>query len=422
MPSPQATADVVAAQQERIIPALKPMFEWDDGLFGKIATKQGEVVSSRSTRITLQTRTGGRSGAVNLAGGVLGRGGAGRYDVATLTPRSARHALEINYDAIRQTRGEPVSVFGLLKREIANAMTEFRKFFDRQLQTAGDGILATVSAVSTDEITCDNAPFYVQLLSEGQVVAVYDTTLATNRGTAEIDTIEGELNLFNFATGTTPAGTVATDEILPEGLTGASPAWYFGLPYHIDSSATGTWLGLNRANVPRIRSHTVNAASGALSHTYPRTLLDKVRQRVGLKQYKKSPYLWHMHPAQTKAWEDLAILIQRYDIGGGNKSVDLLPWDDFRISGVKTFENIHAARNRLDLLNMNNWGKVESDPINWYSEEGKRIFHPVDSTTGSPVAAYLMYLIAWLEFFDVQPPGEGAVTSLAIPSGYDLLS
>jgi len=422
LPSPQATTDVVGAQLERVIPSLKPMFEWDDMLFGKIATKQGDMVSSRSARIVLQTRTGGRSGAVSLAGGVLGRGGAGRYDAATLTPRSSRHALEINYDAVKQTRGNPVSVFNLLKRETSNAMSEFRKFFDRQLQQSSNGILATISAVAADVITVNNAPFFVQMLSEGQVVSIYDTTLATKRGEGEILIIEQEFARFTFVSGDKPAGTVATDEVLPEGLTGATPTWYFGLPYHIDSSATGTWLGINRATEPRIRSHSVNASSNALSHVHPRQLLDKIRQRVGLKYFQKGRCIWHLHTAQTKAWEDLAILIQRVDIGKeAGSTIDLLPWSNFRISGVPTMENIHAARDRIDFLCLDNWGRVESEPINWYDEEGRRIFHPVDTVGGTPLAAYLMYLIAWLEFYDTNPPAEGAITSLAIPTGYDLL-
>lgn len=420
----QATADVVAAQLERVEPVLKPMMEYDEGLFGKIRTKPGiEKVSSRVTRIVLQTRKGGGGGAISLAGGDLGRGRATKYDVATVAPRTARHAMEINYDAVKQTQGRPQAVFSLLKREMKLATDAYRTWYDQQLQTAGDGILATITNVAGDVITCGNGPFFTQLLSDRQRVSVYDTTLATKRGEATIDIIEGELNRFTFESATTPGGTVATDEILPEGLSGASPSWLFGIPFHLSSAATGTWLGLNRATEPRIRSHTVDATSNALSPTHPRTLLDKVKQRVGTKNFQKGRYLWQIHPAQNKAWEDLAVLIERIDLGSsGSKAVDLLPFTSYRIAGVEVFENIHAPRNRVDLISLDDWTRVESQPIGWFEVEGKRLFTPMSTSDGSVVSAYLAYIIGWLEFVNVNPPTGGAITNLAIPTGYSLLA
>lgn len=416
----QTTADVVAGQLERVIPALGKLFNMDVGLFGKIAAKPGKKVSSRVTRIVLRTRAGGRSGAVNLAGGPLGRGTASKYDVATLAPRSARHALEINDDALIQTGGKPQAVFDLLKEEIKQATRQFRKFFDQQLQTAGDGVLAEISASpGGDAFTLTVAPFFAQLLSERQKVSVYDTTLATKRGEMEIVTMEEELNIIN--TDGTPGGTIVGDKLLPEGLSGATPSWYFGIPFHISSAASGTWLGLNRATEPRIRSHAVAAASNALSPTHARTLLDKVKQRVGTEGFETGRWIWHIHPAQKKSWEDLAVLIERIDIGSGNKAVDLLPFNKYSISGIRLFENIHAARDRVDLMALDDWIRVESQPINWYEKEGRRMFNPIDSSSGSPITATLMYLIAFLEFANVRPPASGAITGLSIPTGYTTL-
>jgi len=419
----QVTADVVAAQAERLIPVLKPMMEYDKGLFGKIKTKPGITkVSSRVSRLTLQTLKGGDAGAVNLAGGDFGRSTASKYDVATVAPRSIVQRLEINYDAVHQTKGRPQAVFNLLTRETGLAAKQFLTFYDQQLMTAGDGVLATISAVAGDVITCNNAPFFTQLLNDRQKVAVYDSALAVNRGEGRILDIEGELVRFTFVGGEKPAGTVATDKILPAGVSGASPPWLFGLPYSITSSATGTFLGLNRATVKRIRSHTVAAASNALSPTHPRLLLDKVKQRMGVDGFKTDGYLWHLHPAQNKAWEDLAVLIERIDLGSGNKAVDLLPFTQYRIAGIPVFENIHAARDRMDLYNPSTWTRVESEAINWLTLQGKRVFMPSSTTDGSPVAAYLMYMIGWLEFVNDNPPANGAITGLAIPTGYDLLA
>ena len=178
---------------------------------------------------------------------------------------------------------------------------------------------------------------------------------------------------------------------------------------------------MNRATEPRIRSNRVNASSNALSPTHPRLLLDKIKQRVGTEYFQKGRYLWHLHPTQKKAWEDLAVLIERIDLGSGNKQVDLLPWTDFRIAGAPVFENIHAARDRIDLIPLDDWGRVESQPINWFEVEGRRVFTPVGASTGTPLASYLMYLIGWLEFYNVNPPASGYINALAVPTDYTTL-
>src|SRR5437899_12169296 len=61
-----------------------------------------------------------------------------------------------------------------------------------------------------------------------------------------------------------PAGTVAGDVIVHDGLAGAQPVSLFGIKYHQNNATTGTWLHPNRATyplqLPTPRVHARNAA------------------------------------------------------------------------------------------------------------------------------------------------------------------
>ena len=224
----QATADVVGLHLEQVRKKLPKLFHYNDVTFARIQNRDDAIqVSSRETRIPLQIRPGSRFGSVNLAGGALGRGTGTKYDKATLTPLSSRIAVEINEDVLQQTKGEPKAIRKILMTEIKNAMKEFRTQMNGQLQTAGDGVLATISALPGGNVfTVNNSPFYSQLLRPGQIVSVYDTTLATKRGETEVTSVDYPANTATMTS--TPGGTIVGDKVLPEALAGANPVWYFG--------------------------------------------------------------------------------------------------------------------------------------------------------------------------------------------------
>lgn len=371
-------------------------------------------------RVPLMIRPGSRSGAVSLAGGALGRGTATKYDKATLTPIAMRTAVEINEDALIQTEKEgDKAIVNLLAQEVTRGMEETRVHLNAWLQTAGDGILATIAAGGVSGTTWTmTSPFYTQLLREGQKISVYNAALTTKRGEATIVTIDHPNN--QIVVDADPGGTIATDNILPEGLSGATPAWYFGIPYHVNSAATGTWLGFTRSAEPAIRAHNVNANSNALTTPPIRLALNKILQRVGMVNPKS--LVAHLHPAQKAAYEELAVLVSEIQKGSGNEPVDLL-FGDQRMAGVRQQVDIHASRTRIDFLNMESWGRAESHPVDFLRDKksGQITYRPYDSTSGSPVAALLFYII-WLGQVWVDNPVANAyISSLALPSGYDAI-
>lgn len=415
----QAVADVVGLHMEAISKTLPELFGWPGWFVNKIETRKDVVkVSSREYRIPTAIRPGSRFGAVNFDGGVLGRGTATKYDKFVLTPIDSRMAVEITDKALAQTDGEPKAIRNLVNLETRNALKEFRAQLNASFQGAGDGVLATLSAAPAGTtITVKSTPFYAQLLRTGQKVSFYDTTLATKRGEAEILTMDYPNS--QFTVDAVPVGVVSGDKILPEGLSGATPTWFFGISYGISDAATGTFLGLSRTTIPEIRSNRVNAGSNSLTTPPIRLALNKILQRVAEDESKN--VVVHEHPAQLAAYEEMASLVSYIEKTSGNQSVDLM-YAQKQMAGVQIEVDTHAARDRIDFLNLDKWGRIESKPIDFHKRrDGSYFERPFDSTTGSPLASQIFYL-SWIgQTFTNDPVRQSYISDLVIPAGYDAI-
>lgn len=367
-------------------------------------------MSSRASRIPLQIRPGSKYGLVNLAGGALGRGTATHYDAATLTPIASRIAIEINQDALDQTSGDPKSIRKLLSIEIRNAMREFRVQLNSQAQLAGDNILATVSAApAANQITVKSAPFYAQLLRPGQVCSEYDSTVTTLRGTFTIVSIDYVNSVLNVDA--IPGGALNGDVLLPEGVSGANPVGYFGIAYHHSDAAVGTWMNLSRVTNPEVRANAVHNGSNALTTAPIRLLLTKIIQRVGNVNPKQLAA--HLHMAQAAAYEELAVLVTEIHKGAGNEPFDML-FGNAKLAGVNAMPDLHAARNRIDFINFDTWGKVESAPVDFLKTPDGRYFdRPIDSASGSQVAAVIFW-VYWFGQFFIDNPAKSLAGNSAI--------
>ena len=64
-------------------------------------------------------------------------------------------------------------------------MKQFRAFLDKVIQTAGNGVLGTISSIASTTLTMAVPPG-AALVYVGQTIQVYDSTLTTNRGTANV--------------------------------------------------------------------------------------------------------------------------------------------------------------------------------------------------------------------------------------------
>lgn len=411
----------VALQLEKVRKKLPILYERGDVLFNIIEKRDVEKVSTRTARIPLQVQPGGAFGYASLDGGDMGRGDGTVYDVAQITPVGLRFAVEITKLVEYATNSSDKAVGDVAKKNVADAMKQFRRDLDAQLQTAGNAVMATVLSIGGSPVfTLNSTPFGARLVRENQVLQVYDATLTTNRGTVKVTQRQQGLGLtqsVTLAAGTCPLANIQnTDVLLPDGLSGASPVGLYGIPYHHNTSASGTWMGISRSNV-YTQADLVNANSAGFALPFVRLAKHKIMQNLGIEEADALKSLrWYGHPAQQAAYHEIAFSVAMLNKTGADQSFDLM-FGSETIGGIKPIWNSHADQTRLDLLNLETWGRVEWKEIDYLEIGGQTVF-PVYGASGGIAAAYLFYLICGQQYFVDNPRAVGGITSLGVPTNY----
>ena len=410
----------VAVQLEYVRGAVPTLFERADTTFSMIEKRPVEMVSTRTARIPLNVSPGGNSGAASLDGGDMGRGSADEYDFGQLTPVGMKHAVEITKLVEFATNSNEKAVANITKRATVNAMKQFRKDIDCWMQTAGNGVMGTISSGGgTTSWVLSNTPFGARLLRKNLTVSVYSSSLATKRGEATINAnpVRG-LGKTQSVTVDADPGTSNTDVILPSGLTGASPTWVYGIPYHHNTAITGTWLGISRA-LDYAVANGVNASSASFSMPFFRLAINQIVQELGEEGLAQN-LVWHTHVAALAGYEEYGLQLSSLERAGkgGEKMPDMLfSREGMSIGGYKVKRSIHADPTRFDLLNLQTWGRVEWAPIDYLEIGGNTVF-PVYGASGGIAAAYLFYFVCGMQFFVDNPKAISSVTGLALPTGY----
>jgi len=383
-----------------------------------------ERVSSRNMRLPLQIRPGGKAGLANMDGGDLGRGSGTVYDVAQVTPVFFRHAVEITKLVEYASNAAEKAIENTAKREVKNAMAQFRAFLDKVIQTNGNGVLGTISSITTVGLPAGVAaqfglvkPPGAQLFYYNQTVQVYDPTLTTNRGSANVVLVD-PFNQF-IQVDALPAGTSVNDLIVHDGLTGAQPTSLFGILYHQSNATTGTWLNLNRATYPvELATPNVNASNSTLTPGVVRLAINKVRKSLGSNQVGK--LIAYTSLEQEHAWEQLGVTISQIikeSSDGRASDLDLLFTGQKTMAGVPIKSSINANQSRVDFLDLSHWGRAVMQDIDYYDVGGQTVF-PIYGISGGLAAAYIFYFITGFQVWNDSPRSGAYISNLALPSGY----
>jgi len=419
----QANANVVALQLEKVRDKVPLLYERDDILLTMIQQRGDvETVSSRNMRLPLQVNPGGKAGSYNADGGDLGRGSGTAYDVAQVSPIFFRFAIEITKLVEYATTGRERAIENAAKREVANGMKQFRAFLDKLMQTAGNGVLGTICSVASTTFTM-TVPNGAALVYPGQTIQIYDTTLTTNRNVAAGVTTTvltaDPITTQQITVDNVPTGTVATDVIVHDGLTGAQPVSLFGIKYHQNNATTGTWLNLNRATYPiQLQTPRVNAGNAALTPSNVRLAINKVRKSLGINHIGK--LIAYMAVEQEHAWENLGITVSQIikEGGGGDgNDLDLLFSGRKTMSGIPIKSSVNADQTRVDFLDLAHWGRAVLKDIDFYEVNGNTVF-PIYGASGGLAASYIFYFDTAFQVWDDSPRTGAFIDTLARPSGY----
>src|SRR6201997_238164 len=414
----------IALQLEKVRDKVPLLYERDDVLLSMIQ-QRGDVekISSRNMRLPLQVNPGGKAGSYSADGGDLGRGSGSQYDVAQVSPIFYRFAVEITKLVEYASNAREKAIENAVKREIAHGMKQFRAFLDKVIQTAGNGVLGTISAINGSTFTMA-IPAGAALVYVGQTIQIYDSTLTTNRNVAAsvVSSVTGADPISATQTITVdnvPAGTVVNDVIVHDGLTGAQPVSLFGIKYHQNNATTGTWLNLNRATYPQqLQTPRVNAANAALTHSNVRLAINKVRKSLGINHIAK--LIAYMAVEQEHAWESLGITVSQIIKEGGESDgndLDLLFSGRKTMSGIPIKSSVNADQTRVDFLDLSHWGRAVLKDIDFYEVNGNTVF-PIYGASGGLAASYIFYFDTAFQLFSDSPRSGAFIDTLARPSGY----
>jgi len=410
-------AQSVALQLEKVRDKLPLLYERDDILLTMIQ-QRGDVerVSSRNMRLPLQIRPGGKAGLANMDGGDLGRGSGTVYDVAQVTPVFFRHAVEITKLVEYASNAPEKAIENAAKREVKNAMAQFRSFLDKVIQTNGNGVLGTISSIASNTFTMAKPPGSV-LVYYNQTIQVYDPTLTTNRGSCNVTAVDPFGSTISVDS--VPAGTSPNDVIVHDGLSGAQPVSLFGILYHQSNATTGTWLNLNRATYPvELATPRVNGNNSALTPGAVRLAINKVRKSLGSNQVSK--LIAYTSLEQEHQWEQLGVTISQIikeGAGGRASDLDLLFTGEKSMAGVPIKSSINANQSRVDFLDLSHWGRAVMQDIDFYDVGGQTVF-PIYGASGGLASAYIFYFVTGFQVWNESPRSGAYIDNLAIPSGY----
>lgn len=421
------SAGLINTEIERVRVKLPALFDYDDTFIREIE-KRGDVetVGAKDMRIPLELRPGGKFGHFEPDHGDMGLGGGPIFDKATIPVVYLKHGIQWSTKTQWATDDKRKNAVNYFRHLLAKGMASFRRHVDTLAVGDGTGVLATITSVTTntpvgfDTYVLSTDGFRARLLRYGQDISVYDTTLATKRvgGETAIVYYDGPNFTVRVTTGVL-AGVVATDKIVVSGLTGASPVSLLGVKYH--HSSTGTWLGLARATNPEIKGNEV-AAGGALAISQVRLALNKIGDRTGEMSSTgngKRLQAW-MHPAQVAAYEELgqAVTVINRTVSDRPKGLDLLFDDEnMRIAGIPIRQHWAWDRTRIDLIDMDAWGRAVMQEPDFYEVEGRKIFE-LRGASGGVATSQIFYIAAAFNIFVDNPISGAFITGLTIPAGY----
>ena len=410
-------SQVAGLELERVLPKVAMAFERDDKFYATIKKRPAEIISNRQMRVPIELRPGGSFGYFSADGGDLGRGGGPTWDKAVLNSVFMVEAIEYTKLTQWSTDDARKAVVQSVRRLTATALDEIRRQIDSQLMQAGDGVIGVVTTDTpsggANVITLTSDGFGARLMRYGQTVQIFDTTLATLRGSGVITTWD----VANKTISITPqiAGVIATDKIVTNGIASptALPALY-GVPYHHSNASTGTWLGFSRSATPEIRSNRVNGGSGSLSLPLPRLAINLMGNRIGIDN-SFNPNAW-CHPAQKAAYEEIGQLVSIIHKQAKDEALNMY-FDSMQMAGASVKTSFNWDTTRIDFVTDELWGRAEILPIGFYKTDGRNIFE-IRGASGGVATSDIFYMTVGMQTFVTAPAGTAYIDTLAVPSGY----
>lgn len=423
---PQITAaSATQLQLEDVNDVIPMLVEITNKLDSRIKDNgRATQVSTKSFRVRIQTADVGDVAKFQLDGGTLPTGGGDQWDQFLVTPLAFVKPIE--YTKLADMTGEPKSVASQnpVSKTIADCIRGIQVQRDMFLNTAGDGKLATVDTTyvaGNNPIILASSPFGARLLRRGQKVQVFSSGFA-NRGTCTILDVVKTLGVTqSIRVDQVPANTQAGDFIMVAGIApGGADPFINGIPVFHSTSTTGTLLGISRGN-NYVVANGINANNAQVTLPLLRLVMNQVEVELG--DDALGDQLFHTHPSQLAAYEELGFKIQTIFSENGkfnDKGFDgLLNKKKMTIDGYEIISNLHADNTFWAFTNVKSWGKVKwGQGTFWFKNRGgQTVFQQYDTATGTPKAVENSYLVDAFQTYVDNPKLLSSLSNCKLPAG-----
>ena len=444
--NPLNSAAAIGVELEKVRDSVYAQFNQDDVFLTKIGARNDLKVSERMCRIPLLVQPGSTFGQFVPDGTTdsMGTGGGEVYDNGVTTPAYFVQSCQVTKEAEWSTNANEKSVVDVFKDSFKVNLKAFRKNLDGLVScSSGAGDLTSV-AVSPPASVGQNylSVLNSNVLQAGVTYQIFSAVNGTLRGTILIltsDLANNIVYLVEVSGAYYPTGTVAGDVIIVSGAPGTAVTTYNpdrystgqvssslnGIPAINVSATTGDWFGIPRSTYPGVlNAEYVNGASTALSPQMILNLQSLVQRANGADAEELDEFVVHCNVDQVTAWESLGIITTAgiataftEQTGGEGARMDYLKRDRIKtLAGHDLITNINAIRNRVDLLSLKHWFRIEVKPAALYDVDGVTAF-PLYGSDGGVAPTTAFYFVTGMNVAGDKPRSGGYIDTLAIPTG-----
>lgn len=393
-------------------------------------------------RAPIELAPPGNFGAANLDGGALGLGVGFAVAQFLQTFFEQKMGFQLTYRSVKGTAMSDQSVVNAWQRTMEEGLPNMARYEDNSFHNLGgqDGQVAVATAYSVGTSTTGtytlDADVGARLLipnmrfeiingatyKTGQTGVSPDSLPYINPGGVDIQNRQIKITMpIALTAGNVPA---SGDVLYFGGATPAgTPTWLQGLKYVNSTATSGSYLGLDRTANPVINSSTITSG-GTLTQQMVLALRNLIRNRAGIGEGGKLGIIGlassHQLAIMSQTVQNMQVF---YRSGVTQEQIDPLPAVTVEggvlFGGVTHYEDMAQSSTRIDYCNPSDWGRVYLDDkpgADFYKNPGNgEMFFPLYSGNGGPSAAVLFYLIATLNYYNLNPACSGLISGLTPP-------
>lgn len=261
-----------------------------------------------------------------------------------------------------------------LQRIVKNTTMAFDEKQEFFLYGDGNGVLAQIDSVSSNDITALNNvtyPYGSNFIRKGQLLNAYDVSGAAYRtGDMTVSSVNRTTDVISVDSAAAAIAGDDDDVLVFKNSYGAAP---LGFRYHTNDS--GSWLGFTRSSTPGTQALVYDAASASIDFD----ILEAAEQRSGNLRGDDAPqweFVWFMHPAQKRYLKALARSSGNVQFNAnltGNKNMDLIV-KDVTAGGNQIKTSFWCAPSDAFGHRMADWTIQEVAPRQTYKHNNGDIF------------------------------------------------